>query len=120
MADLLRRPEFTYDAISPIDKQRPCLTDKEKKSVETEIKYEGYIKKELAKAEKFKKLEGKKIPQNIDYGSIIGIRQETQQKLEKYKPQNIGQASRISGISPADISVLMLYIDKFSKQDKKG
>ena len=110
LADLMRRPELGYEALSPIDPDRPNhLTRKQKESVETEIKYEGYIKKQLREAERFKKLENKKIPKDTDYYSITGIRAETKQKLSQLKPESIGQASRISGVSPADIQVLMIY-----------
>ncbi|MBE6623190.1 MAG: tRNA uridine-5-carboxymethylaminomethyl(34) synthesis enzyme MnmG [Ruminococcaceae bacterium] len=112
MADLLRRPEITYECLAPIDKERPAnLSDREKQAVEIEIKYEGYIKKELAEAERFTKLEKKVLPEDIDYYAVKGIRAETQQKLTKFRPKNIGQASRISGVSPADISVLLIYLD---------
>jgi tRNA uridine 5-carboxymethylaminomethyl modification enzyme len=112
MADLLRRPEMTYESLAPIDKERPTyLTPREKQAVEIEIKYEGYIKKELAEAERFTKLEKKVLPEDIDYYAVKGIRAETQQKLTKFRPKNIGQASRISGVSPADISVLLIYLD---------
>ncbi len=117
MADLLRRPEITYEKLAPIDKNRPAhLTECEKKAVEIEIKYEGYIKKELAEASRFRKLEAKKIPHDIDYYDIIGIRAETQQKLTKLRPQSLGQASRVSGVSPADISVLMLYLEGYKNK----
>ena len=87
--------------------------------METEIKYEGYIKKELAEAARFGKLEEKKLPADIDYYSIRGIRAETQQKLTKFRPVNIGQASRISGVSPADISVLLIYLESLRGKEEK-
>lgn len=118
MADLLRRPEITYDILEPIDINRPKnLSKREKQAVETEIKYEGYIKKELAEAARFGKLEEKKFPSDIDYYSIKGIRAETQQKLTKFRPDNIGQASRISGVSPADISVLLIYLESYRQKN---
>ncbi len=118
MADLLRRPEMSYEKLAPVDKQRPDhLTRREREAVETEIKYEGYIKKELAEAARFEKLEGKKLPDDIDYFSVSGIRAETQQKLTKQRPSNIGQASRISGVSPADISVLLIYLEARNRQN---
>lgn len=110
LADLMKRPELGYEILAPIDSDRPDnLTRKQKEAVETEIKYEGYIKKQLREAERFKKLENKKIPPDTDYYSISGIRAETKQKLSQLKPESIGQASRISGVSPADIQVLMIY-----------
>lgn len=116
MSDLLRRPEITYDILAEIDEERPnYLTNREKHAVEVEIKYEGYIKKELAEAERFKKLEEKKFPPDIDYYSVKGIRAETQQKLTKFRPASIGQASRISGVSPADISVLLIYLENYRR-----
>ncbi len=109
-AELLRRPEITYEALLPIDPERPSLSAEEKESVEIKIKYDGYIKRQLREAEHFLKLESRKIPEDIDYFSITGIRMETKQKLDKFRPKSIGQASRISGVSPADISVLMIYL----------
>jgi tRNA uridine 5-carboxymethylaminomethyl modification enzyme len=120
MADLLRRPEITYEMLAPIDKARPeNLTKREKQAVEIEIKYEGYIKKELAEAQRFSKLEEKRMPEEIDYYAIKGIRAETQQKLTKFRPKSIGQASRISGVSPADISVLLIYLESYNKNSEE-
>ena len=109
LADLLRRPELDYEALAPVDSTRPELTRDEKRAAEIEIKYEGYIKRQMREAERFTKLENKKLPKDADYAAIRGIRAETKQKLEKFRPENIGQASRISGVSPADIQVLMIY-----------
>ena len=110
LAELMRRPELDYDCLAPVDTTRPeGLSRKVKEAVEIEIKYEGYIKRQIRDAERFKKLESKKIPDDIDYFAITGIRAETKQKLSKIKPRNIGQASRISGVSPSDIQVLMIY-----------
>ena len=110
LADLIKRPELSYEALKEVDACRPeNLTDKEKEAVEIEIKYEGYINRQLRDAEKFTKLENKKIPEDTDYYAIKGIRAETKQKLSKFRPSSIGQASRISGVSPADIQVLMIY-----------
>ena len=88
-------------------------------AVEVEIKYEGYIKKELAEAARFGKLEEKKLPADIDYYAIKGIRAETQQKLTKFRPESIGQASRISGVSPADISVLLIYLETYGRNKEE-
>ena len=111
MADLLRRPEITYEALAPVDPDRPELPDAVIFTVQTEIKYEGYIKKQLADAERFTKLEKRLLPADIDYRTITGLSTEAVQKLNKHKPYSIGAASRISGVSPADISVLLIYLD---------
>ena len=110
LADLLRRPGVTYDDLTPLDKCRPTLTAEIIKTVETDVKYAGYIKRELAEVERQKKLENKFLPEDLDYGKIKGLRLEAGQKLAKFRPATVGQASRISGVSPADISVLLLYL----------
>ena len=110
MADLLKRTEITYKDLEEIDDERPMLSIAEKEEVEIQIKYEGYIKMEEEQVEKFKKLENKKLSDEIDYSSIKGLRIEAMQKLNKIKPTSIGQASRISGVSPADINVLLIYL----------
>ena len=117
MAELLKRTELNYDLLEPIDKDRPDLSYQEKQEVEIQIKYEGYIKMQEAQVEKFKKLESKILPENIDYEQIKGISLEGRQKLNKFKPHSIGQASRISGVSPADISVLLIYLQQ--RNEKK-
>lgn len=108
--DLLRRPEITYAAAAKIDKERKPLPDDVCEQVEISIKYEGYISRQQLQVEKFKRLENKKMPENIDYSKIDGLRIEARQKLEKIKPVSLGQASRISGVSPADIAVLLVYL----------
>ena len=110
LADLIRRPELTYDSLSVLDTERASLPEDVVSAVETELKYEGYIRRQEQEARRNEKLENKPLPQDIDYCSIKGIRIEAQQKLSKIRPVNIGQASRISGISPADISVLLIYL----------
>ena len=110
LGDLLRRPQLTYDDLTPIDVRRPVLPIDVIKTVETDVKYAGYIKRELAEVERQKKLEDKFIPEDMDYGKIKGLRLEAGQKLAKVRPATVGQASRISGVSPADISVLLLYL----------
>ena len=112
MAELLKRTELDYDKLAVIDENRPCLTKQEKEEVEIQIKYEGYIKMQEAQVEKFKKLESKLLPESIDYEELKGISLEGRQKLNKFKPRSIGQASRISGVSPADISVLLVYLQQ--------
>ncbi|MBO5005163.1 MAG: tRNA uridine-5-carboxymethylaminomethyl(34) synthesis enzyme MnmG [Clostridia bacterium] len=112
MSDLLKRTELTYENLSEIDNDRPKLSDVEKKQVEIQIKYEGYIKLQEAQVEKFKKLEKKLLKEDINYNNIKGLRIEARQKLDKIKPTSVGQASRISGVSPADISVLLIYLEQ--------
>lgn len=115
LSDLIKRTELDYYKLSEIDNERPMLTKEEEEEVNIEIKYEGYIKLQLEQIEKFKNLESKVIPENIDYDDVKGIRIEARQKLKKFKPSSIGQASRISGISPADISVLLIYLKKLKE-----
>ncbi|MBQ9472228.1 MAG: tRNA uridine-5-carboxymethylaminomethyl(34) synthesis enzyme MnmG [Ruminococcus sp.] len=115
LIDLLKRPELSYEALAPIDKDRPDLDRTVFEQVEISVKYEGYIKKQLAAVENMRRLETKRLPDDIDYMNVTGLRLEAQEKLNKIKPLNIGQASRISGVSPADISVLMIYLMKQNK-----
>ena len=110
MSELLKRPELNYSKLEKIDENRPELSRQEQEEIEIQIKYEGYIKLQEAQVEKFKKLEEKILPDNIDYEEIKGISLEGRQKLNKFKPRSIGQASRISGVSPADVSVLLIYL----------
>lgn len=117
MSELLKRPEITYKALNEIDTERPELTSQEAEEVEIQVKYEGYIKLEEAQVEKFKKLEAKKLDEDINYEEIKGLRLEARQKLNKIKPISVGQASRISGVSPADISVLLIYLEMKNRKD---
>ncbi len=110
LADLLRRPEITYDMLSPVDKLRPELPREIGESVQVELKYEGYVKKQADEARRQEKLEDKRLPDDIDYKSITGLRLEAAEKLSKVRPENIGQASRISGVNPADITVLLIWL----------
>lgn len=110
--ELMRRPEVTYDNTASLDPERPALSRHQKTTMEVEIKYGGYIQKQLAQIEKFKRLENRKLSSDIDYASIKGLRIEAQQKLNDMKPLSLGQASRISGVSPADINVLLIYLEK--------
>ena len=112
LGELLRRPEITYAALEPIDKDRPSLQRSVRVTSEILIKYDGYIKRELAEVERKRKLEDKAIPENIDYKAIVGLRLEAAEKLDKIRPKNIGQASRISGVNPADINVLIIYLSQ--------
>ena len=120
MAELLKRPEITYKVLREIDEEMPFLTKQEAEEVEIQVKYEGYIKMQEAQVEKFKKLETKLLPEDIDYETVQGISLEARQKLNKFKPRSIGQASRISGISPADVSVLLIYLQTINKQAKES
>ncbi len=110
LSELIRRPELSYEALAPIDKDRPELDKYTAEQVNIQIKYDGYIKKQIAQVDQFKKLELKKIPKDIDYGDVYGLRIEARQKLDKIRPESVGQASRISGVSPADMNVLMVYL----------
>ena len=115
LSDLLKRTELNYEKLGEIDEKRPKLPKEVTEEVEIMIKYEGYINLQEKQVESFKKLEKKLLPENIDYEKIKGIRLEARQKLNKYKPYSIGQASRISGVSPADISVLLIYLETLKK-----
>ena len=118
MAELLKRTELSYEDLKEIDSNRPNLSEQEKEEVEIQIKYEGYIKMQEAQVEKFKKIESKLLPEDLDYSKIKGISLEARQKLDKLKPYSIGQASRISGVSPADISVLLIYMQGYKKENE--
>lgn len=109
-SELLKRPNVTYAGMTEIDKNRPEIPDDVAEQVEISIKYEGYISRQIKQAEQFRKLESKKLPEDIDYSEIDGLRIEARQKLERIKPSSLGQASRISGVNPADIAVLMVYL----------
>ncbi len=118
LSELLKRTELTYDELEIIDDERPTLTRAEAEQVQIQIKYEGYIKMQQVQVENFKKLENKKLPQELDYNTVNGISLEARQKLNKFKPTSIGQASRISGISPADIGVLLVYMEQYNRKNK--
>ncbi len=112
LAELIKRPELDYEKLAEIDENRPELAFDVQEQVNIEIKYEGYIKRQMQQVAQFKKLEGKKLPENFDYAQVNSLRKEAVQKLNKIQPSTIGQASRISGVSPADISVLMVYLER--------
>ena len=116
LAELLRRPELTYEALGKVDKERPTLPRSVTTTVAIQIKYEGYIKRELAEVERQRKLEEKVLTKDICYSEILGLRLEAAEKLDKIRPMNIGQASRISGVNPADISVLLIYLTGLGKR----
>lgn len=110
LIDLIRRPQLDYEALEPFDKTRPDYPDSVFEQVEIEVKYEGYIKRQLAQAQEMRRLESRELPETLVFSEITGLRLEAQEKLDRVKPKNLGQASRISGVSPADISVLLIYL----------
>ncbi|MBR3749892.1 MAG: tRNA uridine-5-carboxymethylaminomethyl(34) synthesis enzyme MnmG, partial [Firmicutes bacterium] len=120
LADLLKRPEVTYENLAAIDPDRPVLSDHERSKVEVELKYAGYIEKQLAQIERFKKLEDKALPADLDYLNMDGLRIEARQKLDAQRPLSVGQASRISGVSPADIGVLLVTLEKMRRTSQKA
>ena len=115
LAELIKRPELSYELLAPIDKHRPELPWDVRQQVNINLKYEGYISRQLRQVEHFKKLEKEIIPEGLDYYEINGLRKEAMQKLDKFNPRSIGQASRISGVSPADISVLLVYLESYRR-----
>ncbi len=116
LIELLKRPELSYEALIEIDEKRPALSMDIAEQVSIQVKYKGYINRQLLQIEQFKKLENKKLPANIDYNDIYGLRIEARQKLSSIRPLSIGQATRISGVSPADISVLMIYLEQMRRR----
>ena len=116
LLELCKRPECNYKNLEELDPERPSLSASICEEVEIEIKYEGYIKRQIQQVEAFKKLERKKLPKEIDYQNMQNLRLEARQKLDKIRPENIGMASRISGVSPADISVLLVYLERYKKE----
>ena len=120
LADLIKRPELTYEALVSIDQARRELPEDVIEQININLKYDGYIKRQLRQVEQFKKLEKKRIPEEIDYTTVPSLRIEARQKLIKFKPVSIGQASRISGVSPADISVLLVYLTQYSYEKAKN
>ena len=120
LSELLKRPNVTYELLAPIDPERKPLPDAVVFTAQTDLKYEGYIKKELADAERFTKLEKRLLPEDICYKNVLGLSTEAAQKLEKFRPISIGAASRISGVSPADISVLLIYLDIKRKERERA
>jgi tRNA uridine 5-carboxymethylaminomethyl modification enzyme len=112
LLDLLKRPELNYESLACFDDERPELDADIIEQVQIKTKYDGYIKKQLKQIEQFKKMESKKLPENINFDDIKGLRIEARQKLDKIRPDSIGQASRISGVSPADVNVLLVYLEQ--------
>lgn len=120
LTELIRRPELDYDKLAPIDPERPDLPAEVAEQVNISIKYDGYIKRQMKQVESFKKLEKKKIPENFNYDDVPSLRIEARQKLKTYSPTSIGQASRISGVSPADVSVLLVYMEQIKYHGKES
>ena len=119
LAELVRRPELDYVMLTELDPDRSDLPDDVVQQININIKYDGYIRRQKQQVEQFKKMEGKKLDENFDYSEVKSLRREAVQKLNLYKPANIGQASRISGVSPADISVLMVHLEQMRYQRDK-
>jgi tRNA uridine 5-carboxymethylaminomethyl modification enzyme len=117
LSDLVRRPQLSYEGLGPFDPERPRLSPAVQEAVEVQVKYAGYIQRQLKQVEQFKKEESRLLPQDIDYSAIQGLRLEARQKLGEIRPMNLGQASRISGVSPADLAVLMVYLELRSKEE---
>ena len=115
LADLIRRPELDYDILAEIDPERPALSDPVKEQVNINIKYEGYIERQKRQIQQFRKKEVRLIPDSVNYDDVESLRLEARQKLQRFRPRSIGQASRIQGVSPADISVLMVYLQSISR-----
>lgn len=115
LAELIRRPELSYKILAPLDKKRPELPEDVAEQVNINIKYDGYIRRQLKQVEQFKKLETKRLPEDLDYDMVNGLRIEAKQKLKEYRPVSVGQASRIAGVSPADISVLLVYMESYRR-----
>ena len=117
MATLLRRPQLSYKDLAPFDKERPELSKDITEQVEISVKYAGYIDRQLSQVKEFSKMENRRLPPNMDYEAVPALRTEARQKLSKIRPENFGQASRISGVSPADIAALMVYTE-LHRQDR--
>ena len=113
LAELIKRPELSYEILGGIDSDRPVLPEEVREEVNINLKYEGYIKRQMKQVEQFHRLEKKKIPADIDYSDIKSLRLEAIQKLTDIQPESVGQAARISGVSPSDISVLLIYLEQF-------
>ena len=117
LAELICRPELSYEILAEIDTDRKSLPEAVQEQVEIEIKYEGYIERQLRQVEAFKKMEKKLIPLDLNYDDVGSLRLEARQKLKEFRPTSVGQASRISGVSPADVSVLLVYLEHFNKEN---
>ena len=120
LIDLLRRPEVGYDMTAPADPERPPLSRHEQQALEVQIRYQGYIEKQIRQVERFRRLENRMLPEDLDYLSIDGLRIEARQKLDQLRPVSVGQASRISGVSPADINVLLIHLERMRRTNKRS
>ena len=120
LADLIRRPQISYEGLRTFDTERPVLPKPVWESAEIRIKYDGYIRRQLKQVESFARLEEKKLPADLDYETVTGLRLEARQKLNRIRPENYGQAGRISGVSPADIAALMVFLDNHGEHWKKA
>ena len=121
LSDLLRRPQIRYQDLTPVDTTRPAdIPDAVLENVEIELKYEGYIRRQKADIDEMRRLERQTLPDNLQYDTIDGLRMEAREKLNRVRPQNIGQAGRISGVSPADISVLLIYLSRLRGEETEG
>ncbi len=120
LSDLIKRPEFTYDKLAPLDPERPDLPEDVREQVNIQVKYEGYISQQQKHVEQFAKLENKSLPEDMDYANMQGLRLEARQKLDAIRPASIGQASRITGVSPADISVLLVYLEQYHRTHRQN
>ena len=120
LAELLKRPELDYEKLAEIDRNRPVIPADAAEQVNISLKYEGYIKRQMQQVEHFRKLEGKLLPDDMDYDELINLRLEARQKLGRFRPRSIGQASRISGVSPADISVLLVWLEQKNQMKERS
>ena len=116
LADLIRRPQVSYEDLAPFDPERPPLSRAVRQQAEIRLKYEGYIQRQLRQVEEFTRMEARPLPADLDYGAIPGLRLEAREKLRQIRPASFGQAGRISGVSPADLSVLMIYMESMEKK----
>ena len=118
MEELIRRPELDYEKLAPVDEERPELPEAVREQVNIEIKYEGYIRRQKQQVEHFKKLESRLIPDDIDYSKVGSLRIEAVQKLERFRPHSLGQASRIAGVSPADVAMLNVWLEQRRRENR--
>ena len=117
LAELIRRPELSYQLLFPIDQDRPTLPIEVQEQIDIQVKYDGYIQRQMKQVQDFKKMEARKLPQNFDYSVVGSLRMEAIQKLNQMQPISIGHASRLSGVSPADITVLVVYMEQYYRKE---
>jgi len=116
LAELIRRPELDYESLVPLDPDRPALSDRVREQVNIEIKYEGYIERQQKQVEQFKQLEKTKIPRDLDYDAVGSLRLEARQKLKQFRPDNLGQAQRIAGVTPSDVTMVLVYLEQMKRR----